>query len=63
MTKEQMVVEVISKHGFENKWTVWFCEIAEILTESQLFNAYIVLMTWDDYPRENFDDDFWPDNY
>lgn len=47
-----MVVEVIRKYGFENRWTVWFCEIAEILTESQLFNAYIVLIAWTDSARE-----------
>lgn len=43
MTKEQMIDNVIRKYGFENKWTIWFCELAEVLTESQLLNAYIVL--------------------
>lgn len=43
MTKEQMMDDVIRRYGFENKWTVWFCELAEVLTESQLFNAYILL--------------------
>lgn len=43
MNKEQMIDEVIKQYGFENKWTVWFCELAEVLTESQLLNAFIVL--------------------
>ena len=43
LTKDQMIDDVIRKYGFENKWIVWFCELAEILTESQLFNAYILL--------------------
>ena len=43
MNKEQMMDEVIRKYGFENKWTIWFCELAEVLTESQLLNAYIIL--------------------
>ena len=45
LTKDQMVDEVIKKYGFENKWVVWFCELAEVLTESQLFNDYILLDT------------------
>ena len=43
MTKEEMMDKVIKKFGFENKWTIWFCELAEVLTESQLLNAYISL--------------------
>lgn len=43
MTREQMIDNVIRMYGFECKWTVWFCELAETLTESQLLNAYILL--------------------
>lgn len=43
LTKDQMVDNVIRKYGFENKWVVWFCELAEVLTENQLLNAYILL--------------------
>lgn len=43
MTKEQMMDAVISRLGFENEWTIWFCQLAEILTESQLLNAFILL--------------------
>lgn len=43
MTREQMIDNVIRMYGFEYKWTVWFCELAETLTESQLLNAYILL--------------------
>ena len=27
--REQMIDEVIRARGFEDKWTVWFCELAE----------------------------------
>ena len=43
MTKTEMMNEVIRKYGHESKWTIWFCECAETLTESQLLNAFIVL--------------------
>lgn len=45
LTKDQMVDNVIRKYGFENKWVVWFCELADVLTENQLLNAYILLDT------------------
>ena len=45
MTKEQMMNEVIRNYGFENMWAIWFCELAEILTESQLLNAFILVMS------------------
>ena len=69
MSKEQMIDEIIRKYGFENKWTIWFCEIAEVLTESQLLNAYIVLDTGVDPIEEEYeepkdiDDDFGFDCY
>lgn len=44
MTKEMMMDKVINRFGFENKWTIWFCECAEVLTMSQLENAYIAVM-------------------
>ena len=34
--------EVVKMYGFVNKWTIWFFELAETLTDSQLLNAYIV---------------------
>jgi hypothetical protein len=44
MTKDQMITEIIRRYGFENEWTIWFCEVAEILNERQLMNAYILLL-------------------
>lgn len=63
MTKEQMMDNVIRRYGFENKWTVWFCELAEVLTESQLLNAYIlldanVLCDVENGEPDDIDDDF-----
>ena len=43
MTKEQMLYNVIEQRGFEDKWAIWFWELSEILTESQLLNAYILI--------------------
>lgn len=43
MTKNEMITEVIRRYGFENKWTIWFCEIAEILNETQLQDAFILI--------------------
>lgn len=68
MTKEQMIDDVIRRYGLENKWTVWFCELAEVLTESQLLNAYILLDAnvlhdvEEDEPAD-IDDDFGFDPY
>ena len=43
MTKNEMITEVIRRYGFENKWTIWFCEVAEILNETQLQDAFILI--------------------
>ena len=47
MTREQMMDEVIRTNGFENKWTVWFCELAENkdITDSALESAMICAIT------------------
>ena len=43
MDRQQMIDEVIKNNGFENKWTIWFCELAENIniTDSALKNAMI----------------------
>ena len=41
---KQMTSDIIEKFGFEHRLTIWFCELAETLTLTQLENAYIVLM-------------------
>ena len=43
MTKNEMITEVIRRYGFENKWTIWFCEVAEILNKTQLQDAFILV--------------------
>lgn len=47
MTREQMIDEVIRTNGFENKWTVWFCELAENneITDSALESAMVCALT------------------
>ena len=47
MTREQMMDKVINARGFEDKWTVWFCTLAEdkSLTDSALFNAMITALS------------------
>lgn len=46
MTREQMIDEVIRTRGFEDKWTIWFCKLAESdLTDSQLEMAFVCTTT------------------
>ena len=47
MTREQMIDEVIRQNGFENKWTIWFCEFAadKSLSDSALQNAMVCALT------------------
>ena len=45
MNREHMLDEVVRRFGHENKWTIWFFEIAEVLNDEQLENAYIALTT------------------
>ena len=47
MTREEMIDEVIRTNGFENKWTIWFCELAENkeISDSALLNAMISALT------------------
>lgn len=47
MTREQMMDAVIRNNGFENKWTVWFCELAENkdITDSALESAMVCALT------------------
>lgn len=41
---KSMTSDIIEKFGLEHRLTIWFCELAERLTLTQLENAYIVLM-------------------
>ena len=47
MTREEMIDKVIRTNGFENKWTIWFCELAENkeISDSALLNAMICALT------------------
>lgn len=47
MDRQKMIDEVIKKNGFENKWTIWFCELAENIniTDTVLENAMICAIT------------------
>lgn len=49
MTREQMIDEVVRMFGFENKWTIWFCELAEneSITDDSLLSALVALETID----------------
>lgn len=41
MTRDMMIDEVIRHLGFENKYTIWFCELAEdaTISDDSLFDA------------------------
>lgn len=47
MTREEMMDKVIRYNGFENKWTIWFCQLCEDknLNDSALENAMICALT------------------
>ena len=47
MTREQMIDEVVRQNGFENKWTIWFCELTEdkSLSDSALKIAMVCAVT------------------
>ena len=47
MTREEMMNEVIRTNGFENKWTIWFCELAEdsSISDNALLNAMVCATT------------------
>ena len=47
MTREEMMNEVIRTNGFENKWTIWFCELTEDsnISDSALLNAMVCAIT------------------
>ena len=55
MTREHMLNEVVRRFGHENKWTIWFFEIAEVLNDYQLENAYIALTTMNYFLTDNED--------
>lgn len=40
MTKDEMITAVIRKYGFEHECTIWFCEMAEKLSDYQLPMAF-----------------------
>ena len=61
LTKEEMMNSVVSNFGLENKWTVWFFECAERLTDEQLFNAYVLLEDTVYHAPED-DDDYFVEN-
>ena len=59
MTREQMIDEVIRTNGFENKWTIWFCELAEdtSISDSALLNAMVCATTMPTVEMEEEEDE------
>ena len=47
MIREQMIDEVIRTRGFEDKWTVWFCGLAEdtSISDEALQSAMVRALT------------------
>ena len=54
MTREEMIDKIIRANGFENKWTIWFCELAENkeISDSALFNAMVCALTMSSIEEE-----------
>ena len=42
-TKEEMCDKVVQMFGLEHESTIFFFELAEELTDSQLFNAFVIM--------------------
>ena len=42
-TKEEMCDKIIQMFGFEHESTIFFFQLAEELTDSQLFNAFVIM--------------------
>lgn len=59
MTREKMMNEVIRTNGFENKWTIWFCELAEDsnISNSVLFNDMVCAITMPTVEMEEDEDE------
>ena len=55
MTREEMIEEVVRTNGLEDKWTIWFCELAEdsSISDSALLNAMICVTTMSIIENEN----------
>ena len=60
MTKQEMLDRVVRMRGHEDRFTIWFFEIAEKLTEDQLLNAFIVLEAMTEQEEE--DEEYFDDN-
>lgn len=47
MTREEMMNKVIRTLGFENKYTIWFCELAEnpTVSDDSLMTAMTMALT------------------
>lgn len=58
MTREAMLNAVASTFGLENRWTIWFFECAERLTDKQLFDAYLLLEAMNTFVPNDDDDGY-----
>ena len=47
MTREEMIDEIVRTNGLKDKWTIWFCKLAEdsSISDSALLNAMICATT------------------
>lgn len=52
MTREEMLTEVVKTRGFEDRWTIWFAELAEneTISDDALQSAMVaaIAMPFDD---------------
>ena len=61
MTKAQMINDVVTIFGHENEWTIWFCEMAELLDGDKLDMAYHAVRAVALVPKEdeNEEEPYW----
>lgn len=63
MTKAQMINDVVAIFGHENEWTIWFCEMAELLDGDKLDMAYNAVRAVALVPEEDEDEAFEEEPY
>ena len=58
LSKSAMINDVVAIFGHENEWTIWFCQMAEILEGEQLDKAYHAVRAVAMVPEQDEDEMF-----
>lgn len=58
LTREQMINKITVYYGEDSEWTDWFLELEKDLSDSQLFDAFCILMSFAHYQSATDTDDY-----